>query len=90
MKPGNVLSKDEIAHFTRRSDLLGAWMVLSNWALIGLVLLVTALWTNPATILLSVLLLGGRQLGLSVLMHEAGHKTLFHSDKLNAFIGQWL
>ena len=35
-------------------------------------------------------LLAGRQLGLSVLMHEAGHNTLFASRVLNQWVGQWL
>jgi fatty acid desaturase len=41
-------------------------------------------------LLLCVLFLGGRQLGLAVLMHEAGHKTLFRSAWLNELLGQWL
>ncbi len=90
MKPTDILSKDEIACFTRRSDALGGWMVVRNWAIIALIFSVIAVWTNLITLLLGVLLLAGRQLGLAILMHEAGHKTLFRADTLNRSVGQWL
>jgi fatty acid desaturase len=90
MKPTDILSKDEIVGFTQRSDALGWWMVISNWAIIALTFSVIAVWTNPITLLLGALLLAGRQLGLAVLMHEAGHKTLFKTDQLNRMVGQWL
>ncbi len=85
-----LLSREEIAGFTRRSDLSGAWVVLSEWLIIGAVFAGVAIWTNPVTILLGVLILGGRQLGLSVIVHECGHRTLFRSDALNDFCGKWL
>ncbi len=90
MKATDILSRDEIRAFTERSDLAGAWLVLFNWLFIAAIFAAVATWTNPITILLAILLLGGRQLGLAVLMHEAGHKTLFRSNALNHWVGQWL
>ncbi|PLW68968.1 fatty acid desaturase family protein [Pseudohalioglobus lutimaris] len=90
MQASDFLSKDEIRAFTQRSDLAGTWMVACNWLLIFVVFAMAISWTNPLTLLLAVLLLGGRQLGLAVLMHEAGHKTLFKSPRLNQWVGQWL
>lgn len=90
MRPADFLTPDEIRAFTRRSDWLGAREVLGNWLLIGVIFAAVATWTNPLTILLAIPLLGGRQLGLAILMHEAGHKTLFRSQRLNAWVGQWL
>lgn len=90
MKIKDYLSKEELRAFCERSDWRGAWMVAHNWLMIISVFMVVALWTNPLTIILGILLLGGRQLGLAVLMHEAGHKVLFKSPKLNTTIGQWL
>ena len=89
MKASDFLSQDEIRDFTERSDLAGAWQVLCNWLLIGAIFAMVITWTNPLTLLLAILLLGGRQLGLAVLMHEAGHKTLFKSQGLNEWVGQW-
>ncbi|QFU75796.1 fatty acid desaturase [Halioglobus maricola] len=89
MKTTDFLTREEINDFTRRSDLAGAWMVVSNWVMIAAVFAIVITWTNPLTILFAIPLLGGRQLGLAVLMHEAGHKTLFKTDALNRSIGQW-
>jgi len=59
MKPTDFLSKNDIQRFTERSDLAGAWMVLSNWLIIAAAFTTVALWTNPITLLFAVLLLGG-------------------------------
>ena len=90
MKASDYLSKEELQHFTARSDAMGAWLVFKNWFYIAALFAVAAYWTNPFVILLVVMLLGGRLLGLSVLMHEAGHKTLFKTQRLNETVGQWL
>lgn len=90
MKASDFLSKDQIALFTSRSDTRGAWEVLANWLIIIGTFSMMALWTNPVTLILGVVLLGGRQMGLAVLMHEAGHKTLFKKQQLNDVVGQWL
>ncbi|GAB5413877.1 MAG: fatty acid desaturase family protein [Congregibacter sp.] len=89
MNPTDYLSKADIQRFTRRSDWQGGWLVLRNWLLIAAIFAFVATWTNPLTILLAWILLGGQQLGLAVLMHEAGHQTLFKTPALNAFVGQW-
>lgn len=90
MKASDFLSKEEIQSFTERSDLRGLWQIVSNWLLTAAVFAMAITWTNPLTLLLAVLLLGGRQLGFAVLMHEAGHKTLFKTQRYNQWLGQWL
>jgi fatty acid desaturase len=90
MKISDHLSKDEIARFTRKSDFHGARLLVANWLAIAAIFAVVNAYPNPVTIVLAVVLLGGRQLGLSVLMHECGHRSLFKRARLNDFIGQWL
>lgn len=90
MKASDVLNSEEIRFFTERSDLRGAGIVVFNWLAIAVIFAGVALWFNPLTVVLAILLLGGRQMGLAVLMHEAGHKTLFRSQALNETVGQWL
>ena len=90
MKVVDYLSREEVAYFTARSDWQAAFMVVGNWALIGAIFAFAAAWPNPVTLVLAVILLAGRQLGLSVLMHDCGHRTLFRSAFLNDFVGQWL
>ena len=90
MKINDYLTRDEVAQFTAKSNLHAWRLVVGNWLAIAAIFAVVATYTNPVTIVLAVILLGGRQLGLSVLMHECGHRTLFRTAKLNDVIGQWL
>jgi fatty acid desaturase len=85
-----ILSPEEYRAVTSSSDLRGAVMVLCQWAAVAAIFTLVALWPNPLTILLAVLLLGGRQLGFGVLTHECGHRTLFRSQRLNDLAGTWL
>ncbi|MCB1688069.1 MAG: fatty acid desaturase family protein [Halioglobus sp.] len=84
------MTRDEVAYFTARSDWQAARMVLQNWLFIAAIFAVAGAWPNPLTIAAAVILLAGRQLALSVLMHDCGHRTLFHSARLNDVVGQWL
>ncbi|MFT5710092.1 MAG: fatty acid desaturase [Halioglobus sp.] len=90
MKIKNYLSSGEVAHFTSKSDVQGWRLLINNWLAIIGIFAVVAMYTNPFTLLLALPLLGGRQLGLSVLMHECGHRSLFRTAKLNDVLGQWL
>jgi len=85
----DYLDGGELAALCRRSDLRAWGLVAGNWASIAAVLAPLALAPGPLTFLLALLLLPGRQLGLAVLMHEAGHGTLFASARLNRWVGQW-
>ncbi len=90
MKIKEYLSQSDIEYFTRRSNWQASQLLLCNWLSIFAILLITYYWTNPLTILLAIIFLGGRQLALAVLMHECGHRTFFTSPWLNQFVGQWL
>lgn len=90
MKIKNYLSSGEVTHFTGKSDLQGWRLLINNWLAIIGIFVVVAMYTNPITIALALPLLGGRQLGLSILMHDCGHRSLFRSAKLNDVLGQWL
>jgi len=90
MDLSDFLSANDIKAFTQRSDGMGLYMVACNWLMILLIFALVALWTHPITVALAIVLLGGRQLGLAVLMHEAGHNTLFKTPFLNQWIGQWV
>lgn len=90
MKISDYLSKEDIARFTAKSDWHAWRLVAGNWLMIAAIFAVIAAFPNPLTILLAMILLAGRQLGLSVLMHDAGHRTLFATPWLNDVVGQWL
>jgi fatty acid desaturase len=89
MKVSDYLSREEISYFTSKSDWRAWTMFLGNWGFIAAIFAVVGAFPNPFTIAASIVLLAGRQLGLSVLMHDCGHRTFFKSQRLNDFIGQW-
>ena len=90
MNVKDTLTADELAQIGTRSDLQAAWLVLCNYAITAAIFAVMALWPNPITILLGIILLGGRQLGFGVIVHECGHGTLFANRRLNEWVGEWM
>ena len=90
IRPTDLFTKEEWASLRERSDLLGLGMIAHAWLIIGLAMALFAVWPNPLTFLLAIALIGARQLGLAVLMHEAAHGGLARNLQLNDFVGQWL
>jgi fatty acid desaturase len=87
-RPLDLFSREEWEHVSRRSDLMGLGMVVHCWAVIGLTM-AAAIW-QPLLIIIAVPIIGARQLGLAVLMHEAAHGGLSQNKALNRFFGHWL
>ena len=91
MTPGKAyLSSDEIRPLARKSDIAGLLILLHCYGVIALAIALFALWPNPLTFLLAIMLIGSRQLGLAILMHDAAHNALFKTRWLNEFAGEWL
>ena len=90
MKPNEVLTSQERDLLLQRSDVKAWLMVLRTWTLTFGILWLVALYPNVLTFLFAWLVLPGRQLSLAVLMHEAGHGSLFKTRALNQLVGQWL
>ena len=79
----DVLSRDEIKALTRTSDHAGLRAIAFSWAVIAGSFALLARFPHPVTFMLVVIVLGGRQLALAVMMHEAAHGTLFRTRFLN-------
>ena len=90
MKPLELFTQDEWTRLCKRSDLLGLGTIVHAWAIIIAAMAMFAVWPNPVTFVLAVMLIGARQLGLAILMHEAAHGGLATNHKLNDWVGQWL
>ena len=87
---GDLLTLEELARFRRTSTRRGAALVLHAWATIAGAMALYALWPSPWTLGAAVVVIGTRQLGLIVLMHEAAHWLLFPSGRANTWVGTWL
>lgn len=90
MQARELFTPDEIKRLSTRSDAMGALLVLHAWALIGGSMAVFAAWPNPLSFILAVMVIGGRQLGLAILMHDAAHGLLFRTRRWNELAGQYL
>ena len=85
-----ALSEAESSGLRRRSDLIGGLLILHAWTVIAVCMFVFARWPNALTFFICSALIGGRQLGLSILMHDAAHRVLMRHSGLNDFSGHWL
>ena len=86
----DVLARHEIDALLELNDWRGFLSVGLDWGLVFASCALVAAWPNPLTILVALVLIGTRQLGLAVLMHEASHFTLFRNRRLNDWVGNWL
>jgi len=87
---GDLLTLQELAYFRRTSSLRGAGLVLHAWGTIAGVTALYLLWPSALTLGVAVVMIGARQLGLMVLMHEAAHWLLFPHGRANTWVGTWL
>lgn len=88
ISPSQLFTPDEWAPFRTRSEWVGPLLVLHCWTVIALSVAAGILW--PILIPLCVAVIGTRQLGLAILMHEAAHGGLSRDARLNDFLGHWL
>jgi fatty acid desaturase len=92
----DILSREEIRMLTERSDAMGFAAIAFTWTVIAGTL-ATLAWASHLPLLysapifaLGMVVLGGRHLGLAILMHEAAHKTLFKTRWLNDVFADWV
>ena len=84
-----ILSESQLRAVRARSDFIGCWLVLHAWGVIAVASALVVALPNPATILLAAMVIGSRQLGLVILMHDAAHGALCRSPHLNRFLARW-
>jgi fatty acid desaturase len=85
-----VFTPEEWARFSKRSSWLGLVCVAGAWGLIFAAGAMFVAWPNPLTYVLAVMLIGARQLGLAILMHDAAHGALHSNMAVNNWVGEWL
>jgi fatty acid desaturase len=86
--PSAVFSPEEWAPFQSRSAWTGPLLVLHCWGVIALSIAAAVVF--PVLIPIAIMIVGTRQLGLAILMHEAAHGALARNLKLNDVLGHWL
>ena len=87
---GDLLTLEELADLRRLSTPRGLWLVGHAWAVIAAAVGLYVAWPSALTLAVAVVVIGARQLGLLVLMHETAHWRLCTGGPLNTRIGTWL
>jgi len=85
-----MLSNQEIRDLSATSAWPTTFALLTDWGLIIAAFAIAAVSANLVTGTLCFILIARQQLALAILMHDAAHKRLFSSVKLNDFVGQFL
>lgn len=88
--PKEVFTPEEWARLSPRSHWRGLALVAGAWGLIFAAAALFVIWPNPLTYVVAVILIGARQLGLAILMHDAAHGALHANAKINDWVGEWL
>jgi fatty acid desaturase len=84
----SLLTPEELDQVRARSDVRGVLCVVHAYAVIFGCMALMALVPNPLTWAIGIVLIGARQLGLAVLMHDAAHGVLTNNKRLNDILGQ--
>ena len=87
VKPEQFFTPDEWRGLSARSSWKGLALLLHCWVVIGAAIAVGVVW--PLAIPLVVMLVGTRQLGLFILMHDAAHGILHPNRKVNDLAALW-
>jgi len=88
VSPLDVFSPADWTLFQARSAWKGPLLVVHAWGVIALAV-AAGVW-QPLLIPLCVMVIGTRQLGLAILMHEAAHGALAKDPRVNDFLGHWI
>jgi fatty acid desaturase len=83
-------TRDEIQELLAVESWRGWLSIGINWAIVAASFALVAVWPNPLTVVVALVLIGARQLGFAVLMHEASHRSLLRDKRWNDWAGNWL
>src|SRR3982751_6857921 len=89
MRARDFLTDDQLADVRQRVTWKGVALIAHAWALIIAAIALVAWCPNPITYIVAVGIIGSRQLGLAILMHDGAHGCLSADEKTNLTLSQW-
>ncbi|MBU2531595.1 MAG: fatty acid desaturase, partial [Alphaproteobacteria bacterium] len=90
MRAKELLTADQIEAVRARHDWKGLALIVHAWGVIVAAMALFAWWPNVVTFLIAAAIIGGRQLGLAILMHDGAHGLLLKDHGWNLRVSQWL
>jgi fatty acid desaturase len=91
--PKTYFAPEEWPPLARRSRWKGLALLAHAWIVIGLAMAMAVAapgWWKLAAIPLAIAIVGARQLGLAIVMHDAAHVALHPDPKVNDWVGNHL
>jgi len=85
-----AITRDEVQQLLAVRDLRAWASIALNWTIVAASFALVAVWPNPLTVVVALLVIAGRQLACAAIMHDAAHRCLFRSRQLNDWAGNWL
>lgn len=85
-----ALDREEVQGLLEMRDFRSWVSIATNWGLVFAAFGVVAAWPHPVSVVAALFVIGARQLGFAVLMHEASHRSLLRDRRLNDWVGNWL
>lgn len=81
-----LVRPDVLKKIQKRSDVIGFWLIFHAWAVVFAAMALFSLFPNPLTFILAIMIIGARQLGMAILMHDGAHNALFATPRFNTLI----
>jgi len=88
--PKTYFTPEEWSGLSRRSSVRGLLLIAHCWVTILAGGALFIVWPNPLTLILAVMIIGARQLGLAILMHDAAHAAIHPNLGVNDWVATWL
>jgi fatty acid desaturase len=89
LKPSDYLTVLERKQLLEKSDGKAFLEVAHTWGWIFFAFGLVYFFPNVGTVIIALFILGGKQLGCAIILHDASHYALFESKRLNDVIGSW-
>lgn len=83
----NIFTPEEVKSLLRKSDWLAAWEILQVWFWIAGAFALVWIYPSVFTVIPALWILGGKQLGCAIILHDAGHQSLFRNKRWNTVWG---
>ena len=93
--PREIFAREDWTAITGLSRWRGIWLIVHAWMVVALAAFGGAWlwswhwWAGLLATPFILAIIGGRQLGLSILMHDGAHGLLHPDRKRNNWLGQW-
>jgi fatty acid desaturase len=84
-----LLAPGELAVLRERVEWKGIALIAHAWAVILGSIALVAIFPNPLTYIVAVVVIGSRQLGLAILMHDGAHGCFSRNEARNMTLSQW-